>query len=62
MGSDAYDEYRRQRYPHANDPRRDSDFGTRRPEAELRDLLGAILDELYKINDRAAAGTGDKKP
>lgn len=47
-----------QRYPHQNDPRRNPDFSVRRTDANICDLLGAILDELYKINDRAVSSAG----
>jgi hypothetical protein len=42
------------RYPHENDPRRDCDWASRTPASETNQLLCAILDELYKINDRSS--------
>ena len=53
-------DYFAKRYPHQNDPRRYPGFNDRRTDANIRDLLGAILDELYKINDRAASSGGEK--
>jgi hypothetical protein len=45
--------YLARRYPNQNDPRRSPDFGSRRTDAEIRDLLCAILDELQLMNRRA---------
>lgn len=57
MDEDRY-AYFATRFPHPNDPRQNPDFGGRRTDANICDMLGAILDELYKINDRAATSAG----
>jgi len=48
------------RYPKLNDPRRSPDFGTRRTDAEIRELLGAILDELQELNRQEGVRYGGR--